>query len=295
VLDPSRLHPADVEFANLGLRAFRESLFHMLSPEAFWVNPREAATISGLKIYQHHVARAVGLATPDSLYTNDPEQIRAFIRRHGGRIAYKPLKSLSWRTEKSYYMPFTSMITEEQLVADELLKLTPGIYQAVVPKAYELRVTVMGHHVFPVRIHSQQTQRGQDDWRKAHGELKMDEVVLPEPVRALCLRLMERLKLVFGAFDFIVTPEGEHVFLEVNQMGQFLFLENEVEVPLLDAFCELLSQARPDFTWSRDRATLRYADMAQAIEEQLKHAEGVHVKPLTPKDSWYEGELEKKA
>ena len=36
---------------------------------------------------------------------------------------------------------------------------------------------------------------------------------------------MEALGLRFGAIDFIRTPEGEHVFLEVNPSGEWGMLE----------------------------------------------------------------------
>lgn len=32
---------------------------------------------------------------------------------------------------------------------------------------------------------------------------------------------MRKLGIIFGCFDFIVTPDEEYVFLEVNPMGQF--------------------------------------------------------------------------
>jgi glutathione synthase/RimK-type ligase-like ATP-grasp enzyme len=35
------------------------------------------------------------------------------------------------------------------------------------------------------------------------------------------------MKLNFGCFDFIVTPEGEYVFLECNPNGQWLWIEME--------------------------------------------------------------------
>jgi hypothetical protein len=38
--------------------------------------------------------------------------------------------------------------------------------------------------------------------------------------------------LNYGAIDLIVTPRGEHVFLENNPVGQFLFIEELV--PELD-------------------------------------------------------------
>lgn len=65
------------------------------------------------------------------------------------------------------------------MVADELLRLTPGIYQVLVPKAYELRVTMMGRRAFTAKILSQETQAGKLDWRKSYGELKMEPSRFP--------------------------------------------------------------------------------------------------------------------
>jgi glutathione synthase/RimK-type ligase-like ATP-grasp enzyme len=37
--------------------------------------------------------------------------------------------------------------------------------------------------------------------------------------------------LNFGAYDFIVSLQDEYCFLEVNSMGNWLWLENETGVP----------------------------------------------------------------
>jgi len=46
---------------------------------------------------------------------------------------------------------------------------------------------------------------------------------LPDDVGDALLRLMDELGLVFGTVDFKVAENGEHVFLEVNPQGQFLY------------------------------------------------------------------------
>ena len=58
---------------------------------------------------------------------------------------------------------------------------------------------------------------------------------------------MRMLGLAFGCIDLIVTPQGEYVFLEVNEMGQFLWVEQrEPACPLLRAFATLLIEGRLD-------------------------------------------------
>ena len=46
--------------------------------------------------------------------------------------------------------------------------------------------------------------------------------------------------LRFGAFDLIVTPEGEHVFLELNPNGQWYWVELATKAPMAEAMADLL-------------------------------------------------------
>lgn len=57
--------------------------------------------------------------------------------------------------------------------------------------------------------------------------------------------MMNELGIVFGCFDFIVTDDNQYVFLEVNEMGQFLWIEELLpELKMLDSFCNLLLSTR---------------------------------------------------
>jgi hypothetical protein len=51
---------------------------------------------------------------------------------------------------------------------------------------------------------------------------------------------MTRLGLVYGAIDLIVTPEGDHVFLEINPNGQFDFVAQLARLPIYEHLAELL-------------------------------------------------------
>jgi hypothetical protein len=261
VLDRARLHPADRDFAEESCRDMRESVLATLAPGAFWVNPQIGRAQAKSKAVQHAFAVRAGLRMPDTLYSNDPDEIRSFIREHGGRIVMKPLRAIPWQSDDNYFMPYTALLTEEKLVSDDLLRVAPAIYQELVEKAYEVRVTVIGRRMFAAQIHSQQSQFGQIDWRKSYGDLKMSAMVLPEAVEAACLALLDGLGLVFGCIDFIVTAGGDYIFLEINQMGQFLFVEHYTGLPLLDAFSEFLVQGSVDYDWDAGRVGIRYEDV----------------------------------
>jgi hypothetical protein len=276
VVDRSSLHPADWAFAVGECGMFRRSLFHLIAPDAFWVNPIAGAALAGSKLLQHEAAVKIGIRTPETLFTNSPEEIRWFLSRF--EVIYKPLDGGGWQNKDAQFLPYTAILTEEDLVADDVLRQTPGIFQERIPKAYELRVTVMGRHTLAAKVLSQQTEKGKIDWRRSNDEVQFEPTFLPPEVELLSVTLLEELGLVFGCFDFIVTPEGEYVFLEVNEMGQFLFIERCCGMPLLDAFSEFLLQGRVDFQWNQDAARVRYTDpdfeagaLARFREFQSRH------------------------
>jgi hypothetical protein len=280
VLDSSKLHPADREFAESECAIFRHSLFNTLLPEAFWVNPPDGALRAGRKPVQHRAAIKAGFVAPDTLYSNDPAVVRAFIREHGGRAVYKTFRPYSWKNDETSWMPYTSLLTEDRLVSDDVLRATPGIFQALIPKAYELRVTVIGRRAFAAKVLSQETVAGKLDWRKAYSELRMEPYELPIDIAERCFRLLDALGIVFGCFDIIVTPKLDYVFLEVNEMGQFLFVEEWAGLPLLDAFCEFLVQGQVEFAWNQAGVKVRYREVEREAQALAEKAIATHVAPV---------------
>jgi hypothetical protein len=48
--------------------------------------------------------------------------------------------------------------------------------------------------------------------------------------------------LTYAALDFVVTPEGEHVFLEINPAGQWGWIERALGMPITDAILDSLRE-----------------------------------------------------
>jgi hypothetical protein len=259
VLDSAALNPADRQFADAECGMFRRSLLAVLAPEAFWVNSPESAARASSKIVQHAAAIRVGLQMPETLYTNSPQEVRAFLKRKDGRIIYKPFLPTVWQEGDDLWVPYTAILTHQE-IDDDSLRLTPGIFQELVPKAFEVRLTMIGKYAFAAKILSQETKDGKLDWRQAYSQLRWEPLEISPRLTQKCCRLMKRLGIVFGCFDFIVTPEGEFVFLEVNESGQFLFVERYCGIPILDAFANFLIQGRTDFSWNPRRVEIGYSD-----------------------------------
>ena len=50
--------------------------------DCFWMNRPEADERAMKKVFQHRLARRVGLRIPETLVTNGPEEARAFVEAH---------------------------------------------------------------------------------------------------------------------------------------------------------------------------------------------------------------------
>jgi MvdD family ATP-grasp ribosomal peptide maturase len=217
------------------------------SLDAFHLDWLPAIRPAENKQLQLQVARAVGLHTPRTLSTNEPEAVRAFARECQGGMVAKMLHSFAILEGDTERVVFTSEVRPEHLEDLDSLRYCPMTFQENVPKALELRATVVGGRVFTASIDSQAHAQARTDWRRQGVELLNDwrPYTLPAEVEGSLLRLMDRFGLNYGASDLIVTPEGRHVFLEVNPGGEFFWLERAPGLPISEALAELLLDRAP--------------------------------------------------
>jgi hypothetical protein len=277
----SDLAPGDKEISERESKLFVQGLLMTISERAFSVNDYHRARAAENKLLQLHTAREVGFAIPETLVSNDPQRIRAFLREHEDAGAVlKLFKPVTWKNDDRVAILYTSRVEADQLPDDPILQLSPSIFQAYVPKAFEVRVNCLGAEVVAAQLHSQDTRSGVVDWRVAGAELRITRIELPDHVVSRCRALMRRLGLVFGCFDLVVTPSGEYVFLEINQMGQFLWIEEQnPEFPLLHAFCELLVSRDPEFRYSPGARRIAFADVREPAVAMIEHDRRIHMQP----------------
>jgi len=117
------------------------------------------------------------------------------------------------------------LLTERELAKLDVIGMSPGIFQKFIPKAYEVRATVVDSRVFSGKIDSQSRVETQIDWRRRPFDIDETPIYLPPAVEAKIHAFMQVFGLIYGAFDSIVTPDGRHIFLEVNPAGQYMWVE----------------------------------------------------------------------
>jgi hypothetical protein len=236
------INKADRAMAWRESRAMIQGMDQLLAQGARWVDDPHVTRQASSKVYQLQLAMQCGLSFPPTLFSNDPDEIRAFAAQHQP-IVYKPFYQMSWkRSETSMRSLFTAKVRLEQLNNDVALRACPGIFQRCIEKDHEIRLTMLGDDHIALKIHSYPNERATVDWRSASTNgVKYDQVTLPDWLLERARRLMQALDIRFGCLDFIVDANGDYHFLEVNPSGQFLWAEYALPgTPMLDRFCDFL-------------------------------------------------------
>ena len=228
------LSPANAAYATIQVHAAVSGLWGSLS--AGWMNDPWADERASHKPAQLAAAEAAGLAVPPTLISSVPEEARGFLDEMGGRpVIQKPLRPIetNWRPTR-----FVTPADRDRL---DDLRLAPAILQAYVPGT-DIRVTAAGGRLFATAIDARQTGSPQD-FRPVYEQARVTACQLPAEVETGVRALLEALGLRYAALDFRRTDEGEHLFLESNPAGQWLFLEDRTGQPITQAVASALVEA----------------------------------------------------
>ncbi|MFS1303120.1 MvdC/MvdD family ATP grasp protein [Streptosporangium longisporum] len=207
------------------------------------IRPHRGAAIDNKLL---HLYRAVelGFDVVDTVVTNDPDELVPAWNRAGGRLITKTLDARPFTLDGEPRHLYTTVVPRRRLSGRHRLRHGPAMLQPNLPKAYELRVTVVGERVFAARIDSQASRLTAVDWRHYDDpNVGYSAYDLPPDVSERCVRLVAELGLSFGALDFVVTPDGRYVFLELNIGGQWAFVEMLTGLPIGDAIADWLADA----------------------------------------------------
>lgn len=236
----------DSQFREASLKECRLSIRGMIvSLPGFHLDPITNVDRTNHKQLQLQVARQLGLLIPGTLTSNNPEAVKQFAQEFKATgIVTKMLSQFAIYDEnKQEMVVFTSPVTDEDLDNLEGLQFCPMTFQENIPKALELRITIVGKQIFTAAINSQQLEGATYDWRKEGRALhqQWQSYDLPQIIEKQLFELMKYFGLNYGAIDMIVTPDQRYIFLEINPVGEFFWLElYPPHFPISQAIAEIL-------------------------------------------------------
>lgn len=229
------------------------SLYTTLN-DVFWMNHPliSSRLLEHNKLLQLKTAAKIGLRTPETIITNDAEEILVFAKKQPHSVAIKLLKGnfFAKEGERERLFVFTQNVSKEAIITHKKdLQLCPVMVQEYVSKKLELRVTIVGELVFTCAIHSQDSERTKGDWRRYDFDnVKHEPFTLPKIISDKLINLLRVWGLGFGTIDLILTPDDEYVFLEINPNGQWLWIEQLTGMPIAKAIAETLIEAPRNLT-----------------------------------------------
>jgi hypothetical protein len=201
-----------------------------------WVNHPERNIRGQDKIRGLRLAARVGLLPPEWIVTNTLAASREFAERQPDGVIVKAI--LAGRVDDRRSL-WTTRI--EGLSTLEVIGPEPCFLQRLIDKRHDVRVTIIGERVLPVKIDASRDPDGRVDWRRAQSSnVDYEPVSIPSTVERGCREMMRELGLRFAALDFAVDQAGEHHFLEINPNGQWAWIERETGLPLAEHLAELL-------------------------------------------------------
>lgn len=208
-----------------------------------WMSPPTAVWAAEHKLFQLAVARRVGLQIPDTVVTNDATDMRAVFERFDRKIIGKPVRGGYVEVDGKPFAIYTSPIDEADLADLSGAELSPVILQPLIEKRCDIRVTAVGNRLFVAGIDSQRDPAARVDWRATEDpHLPHMRLELPDEVASASRALLRELGLAFGALDFVLTPGGDYVFLEVNPNGQWLWLDDQLGFDISGAVASWLAE-----------------------------------------------------
>ena len=176
-------------------------------PDVPWLNPLGPLDLIKCKPYQLWLAQQVGLTVPRTTITNNPAAAqRIFDEVEHGRVIFKSLTPLFIPPDKLLYT--TEISREFPSQARSSVMQCPAIYQELVQRRSDLRITIVGCEVFAVRIASQKLEREKDrlDWRRCQDNNDLyskAEVKLPQ-----CILFYRLFAARYISFVYDLNPGG---------------------------------------------------------------------------------------
>jgi len=180
------------------------------------------------KPYQVQLILEHGIAVPDTLVTNDPDNVLKFRKQHK-QIIYKSI---------SCARSIVQTLEDKDLQRLNRIRWCPTLFQEFI-EGTNIRVHTVGNEVFATSVSTIAT-----DYRYAYLQGEQEElkaIELPQELAERCVKLSQALGLEFAGVDLKITPDNQVYCLEVNPGPAFSYYEYHTRQPIAKAVAKYLA------------------------------------------------------
>jgi glutathione synthase/RimK-type ligase-like ATP-grasp enzyme len=233
---PSNFSNEQRIFSEAELAQITHGIWNRLN--CYWISKPSLIKGGSYKIEQLCRAKDFGFRIPKTIVTNKKVELEDFFLSCKESVIFKVFSDpfLGYTPSRLETDQFqvqintvrTSLVTKRFIDEFSETEILPCFFQEYIKKAYELRITVINDEIFSAEIHSQDNEKTKIDWRDYTVQIPYKPARIPTGLAESILRFVRSYGLNYSALDFIVTPDGDYVFIENNPNGQFLFIEERV-------------------------------------------------------------------
>jgi hypothetical protein len=180
------------------------------------------------------LTEALAFSTPDTLLTDDPDEVPRFVARYPSAV-YKSASGVR---------SIVSSLSDTDPARLRMITWCPVQFQERVD-GFDVRVHVVGERTFAARVISDAL-----DYRYARRQVgtnaELETYAVPADVSEKCVRLAQRFGLPFAGIDLKFCPDGRVVCFEVNPSPGFSYYELATGLPIAAAVADELLGGRND-------------------------------------------------
>ena len=182
-------------------------------------------------------AKKAGLNCPDTIVTNNKQELLNFYHKNKKKVISKPLyfSNYYYNGEDTYSIYTTSYGDDEIKSLPEFF--FPTLFQKKIESIHEIRIFYLDGDFFATAAICIDKKKKIDlklNYKSDH--LHWVPYTLPESIKGKLDKFMRSVDLNTGSIDILKTKD-DFVFIEVNPVGQFLapgnycnyYLEDEIK------------------------------------------------------------------
>jgi ATP-GRASP peptide maturase of grasp-with-spasm system len=168
------------------------------------------------------IAEKCGMMTPKTKVISSKSEYLRYMENSNSFITKSIFEGTTLEFDNTKYAGMTSTIPihNSSQIANSIV---PTLIQENIAKRFEIRVFHLLGNNFSMAIFSQNDAQTKVDFRN-YNTLKPNRTIpynLPERINSQINSFMKNIGMNSGSIDLIYTDTGDHVFLEVNSVGQF--------------------------------------------------------------------------
>jgi hypothetical protein len=179
---------------------------------------------------QLSIALNVGFLVPLTVMTNSKAHIPSAFLEEDRQWVHKSFLPHVWIDGSVTRHTATSLMQQDLgAFSEDAFSTAPGIFQHRIQKQHDVRVVMFSND-----FHAFQISTGKSgaslDWRPEllKGRASVDRIEMPLDIRQKLVDFSKIAGLVHGSFDFVVDLDDQWWFLEVNQSGQILWIDDQL-------------------------------------------------------------------